>query len=158
PPSVFRYDVVTGKSTLFRRSEVKFDPDEYEVKQVFYKSKDGTRVPMFITKKKSVKLDGTAPTLLYGYGGFNIPPTPGFSVSRLAWLEMGGIYAQPNLRGGGEYGQEWHKAGTKLHKQNVFDDFIAAAEWLIEHKYTSSKKLAIEGRSNGGLLVGAVMT
>jgi prolyl oligopeptidase len=137
---------------------VKFNPDDYEVKQIFYTSKDGTKVPMFITHKKGIALDGSHPTLLYGYGGFDIPLTPSFSVSRIAWLEMGGIYAQANLRGGGEYGQEWHKAGTKLKKQNVFDDFIAAAEWLIANHYTRSDKLAIEGRSNGGLLVGACMT
>ncbi len=158
PPSIFRYDLITGKSTLFRRPEVKFDPADFVVKQVFYKSKDGTRVPMFLSYKKGIKLNGKNPTLLYGYGGFNISLTPRFSISRLAWMEMGGVYAQANLRGGGEYGEDWHKAGTKLRKQNVFDDFIAAAEWLIAHKYTNTKKLAIQGGSNGGLLVGAVMT
>jgi prolyl oligopeptidase len=158
PPSTYRYDLITGKSTLLRRAEVKFNPDRYEVKQVFYASKDGTKVPMFITARKGIKLDGSNPTLLYGYGGFNIPMTPQFSVSRVAWLEMGGVYAQANLRGGGEYGQEWHKAGTKAHKQNVFDDFIAAAEYLIKEGYTRTDKLAIQGGSNGGLLVGAVMT
>jgi prolyl oligopeptidase len=158
PPSIYRLDLKTGKSTLFRRSEVKFNPDDYEVQQVFYTSKDGTKVPMFLSHKKGVKLDGGNPTLLYGYGGFDISLTPGFSVSRLAWMEMGGVFAVANLRGGGEYGQEWHRAGTKLHKQNVFDDFIAAAQWLIDHKYTRSDKLAIQGGSNGGLLVGAVMT
>ncbi len=137
---------------------MKFNPDDYEVKQVFYKSKDGTKVPMFVTAKKGIKLDGSNPTLLYGYGGFNISLTPQFSISRLMWLEMGGVYAQANLRGGGEYGEDWHKAGTKLHKQNVFDDFIAAAEWLIANKYTQPSKLAIQGGSNGGLLVGACMT
>jgi prolyl oligopeptidase len=157
PPSIYRYDVVTGKSKLWRAAKVKFNPDDYVVEQVFFRSKDGTRVPMFITRRKDVKLDGTAPTILYGYGGFNISLTPGFTVSRVAWLEMGGVYAQANLRGGGEYGKAWHKAGTKLTKQNVFDDFIAAAEFLIEKKYTSSKKLAIKGGSNGGLLVGACM-
>jgi prolyl oligopeptidase len=157
PPSTYRYDIITGKSTLLRRAEVKFNPDDYEVKQVFYASKDGTKVPMFITARKGIKLDGSNPTLLYAYGGFNIPMTPQFSVGRLAWLEMGGVYAQANLRGGGEYGQEWHKAGTKLHKQNVFDDFIAAAEYLIKEGYTRTDKLAIQGGSNGGLLVGAVM-
>src|SRR5579883_1298407 len=158
PPSIYRYDLVSGKSKLIRRANVKFNPDDYEVKQVFYTSKDGTKVPMFLTVKKGVKLDGSNPTLLYGYGGFNIPLTPAFSVSRVAWLELGGVYAQANLRGGGEYGKEWHDAGTKLRKQNVFDDFIAAAEWLIKHKYTRTEKLAIQGGSNGGLLVGAVMT
>jgi prolyl oligopeptidase len=158
PPTIYRLDLQTGKSILFRRSEVQFNPDDFEVKQVFYTSKDGTKVPMFISHKKGLKLDGENPTLLYGYGGFNIPLTPAFSVSRLVWMEMGGVLAVPNLRGGSEYGEEWHKAGTKLKKQNVFDDFIAAAEWLIAHKYTSTPKLAIQGGSNGGLLVGAVET
>ncbi len=158
PPSIYRYDMLTGKSTLWKQAQVDFDPDDYVVKQVFYNSKDGTRVPMFISHRKDVKPDGTRPTLLYGYGGFNIPMTPSFNVTRLAWMEMGGVYAVANLRGGGEYGEEWHKAGTKLDKQNVFDDFIAAAEWLIANKYTTSKRLAIMGGSNGGLLVGAAMT
>ena len=158
PPSTFRFDLLTGESTLLRQAKVKFNPDDYLVEQVFYPSKDGTKVPMFLTRKKTTKLDGTNPTLLYAYGGFAISLTPSFSVSRVAWLEMGGILAIPNLRGGGEYGEEWHKTGTKLKKQNVFDDFIAAAEWLIANKYTSSKKLAIQGGSNGGLLVGACMT
>ncbi|REJ78032.1 MAG: S9 family peptidase [Acidobacteria bacterium] len=157
PPTIYRYDMKSGKSTLFRRAEVDFDPDAFEVKQVFYPSKDGTKIPMFIVHKKGIKLDGTNPTLLYGYGGFNIPMTPGFSTSRLVWLEMGGVYAVANLRGGGEYGEKWHQAGTKLKKQNVFDDFISAAEYLIENDYTSSDKLAIQGGSNGGLLVGAVL-
>ncbi len=158
PPSIYRYDMLSGQSRLFRRAEVKFDPDQYEVTQVFYKSKDGTRVPMFLAHKKGIKLDGSNPTLLYGYGGFNISELPTFSIGRVAWMEMGGIFAQPNLRGGGEYGEAWHKAGTKLQKQNVFDDFIAAAQWLIDNKYTRSDRLAIFGGSNGGLLVGAVMT
>ncbi len=157
PPTIYRYNMETGTSEVFRRSSVDFNPDDYEVKQVFYSSKDGTKVPMFIVHKKGIKLDGNNRTLLYGYGGFNIPMRPGFSVSRLTWMEMGGVYAVANLRGGGEYGEKWHKAGTKLQKQNVFDDFIAAAEWLIKKNYTSSKKLAIQGGSNGGLLVGAVL-
>jgi prolyl oligopeptidase len=158
PATIYRYDMVTGKSTIFRQPNVDFDPSEYESKQVFYSSKDGTKIPMFITHKKGLQLDGNNPTLLYAYGGFNISITPSFSVSSLVWMEMGGVYASPNLRGGGEYGEEWHQAGTKTNKQNVFDDFIAAAEWLIENKYTSSQKLAIYGGSNGGLLVGACMT
>jgi prolyl oligopeptidase len=158
PPTIYRYDFGAGKSTILRESNVKFDPDLYEVKQVFCTSKDGTRVPIFITYKKGLKLDGHNPTLLYGYGGFDISLTPGFSIGVVGWLEMGGVYAVANLRGGGEYGKTWHKAGTKLHKQNVFDDFIAAAEYLIKEKYTSTPKLAIRGGSNGGLLVGAAMT
>ncbi len=158
PPSIYRYDLVTGKSKRIRRANVKCDTDAYEVKQVFYTSKDRTKVPMFITAKKGIKLDGANPTLLYGYGGFNIPLTPAFSITRMAWLELGGVFVQANLRGGGEYGKEWHEAGTKLHKQNVFDDFLAAAQWLIDNKYTRPDKLAIQGGSNGGLLVGAAMT
>jgi prolyl oligopeptidase len=158
PPSIYRYDLITGKSALFRQSQVKFHEQDYEVKQVFYTSKDGTRVPMFLTYKKGITQDGSNPLLLYGYGGFSIPLTPAFSISRIAWLEMGGVLAVANLRGGSEYGEDWHLAGTKQHKQNVFDDFIAAAEWLIEHKYTRTDKLAIQGGSNGGLLVGAVET
>lgn len=158
PPSVYRYDLLTGKSTLLRQAPVKFNPDEYTVEQVFFPSKDGTKIPMFLSYKKGMRQNGNNPTLLYGYGGFNIPLTPGFSVSRLAWMEQGGIYAQVNLRGGGEYGRDWHKAGTKLKKQNVFDDCISAAEWLIAQKYTKAEKLAVQGGSNGGLLVGAVMT
>ena len=158
PGTIFRYDMTTGKSGVFRRPKVDFNPAEYETRQIFYKSKDGTRVPMFITGGKGYKLDGKNPTLLYGYGGFNIPITPRFSVSNLVWMEMGGLYAVANIRGGGEYGREWHEAGMILTKQNCFDDFIAAAEWLIANKYTSTPKLAIHGRSNGGLLVGACMT
>lgn len=158
PPTTYRYDLTTGKSTQLRQAKVDFNPEDYETKQVFYSSKDGTRVPMFITARKGITLDGNNPTLLYAYGGFNIPITPTFSVSNLAWMEMGGVYASANLRGGGEYGEEWHKAGTKLRKQNVFDDFIAAAEYLISERYTSPQKLACMGGSNGGLLVGAVMT
>ncbi|MGC1274548.1 MAG: prolyl oligopeptidase family serine peptidase [Planctomycetaceae bacterium] len=158
PPSIYRYDLLTGENELIRRADVDVNPDDYEVKQVFFESKDGTKVPMFITHKKGVKLDGSNPTLLYGYGGFSIPLTPGFSISRLQWMKMGGVFVMANLRGGGEYGEEWHLAGTKLDKQNVFDDFIAAAEWLIDNRYTNPDKLAIQGGSNGGLLVGAAMT
>jgi prolyl oligopeptidase len=158
PPTIYRYDMVSGTSTLFRQPNVQFNPDDYETHQVFYASNDGTRIPMFITHKKGLERNGNNPTLLYGYGGFGISLTPTFSISNLVWMEMGGVYAVPNLRGGGEYGEEWHQAGTKLNKQNVFDDFIAAAEWLIENGYTSSKNLAIAGGSNGGLLVGACMT
>jgi prolyl oligopeptidase len=158
PTTIYRYEPGTGKSTVFRQPKVDFDASRYETKQVFYNSKDGTRVPMFLTYKKGLKLDGQNPTLLYAYGGFDISLTPAFSVPTIVWLEMGGVYAQPNLRGGGEYGEEWHEAGTKGKKQNVFDDFIAAAEWLIANKYTSTPKLAIRGGSNGGLLIGAVET
>jgi prolyl oligopeptidase len=158
PPSIYRYDMLSGERTLIRQAKVKFNPDDYEVKQVFCTSKDGTKVPMFITHRKGIELNGSNPTLLYGYGGFNASLIPSFAVSRVAWLEMGGVYAQANMRGGGEYGEDWHRAGTKLKKQNVFDDFIAAAQWLIDNHYTQPAKLAIEGRSNGGLLVGAVMT
>ncbi len=158
PGAIYRLDIATLQSVVWRKPAVDFDSAAYETKQVFFTSKDGTRVPMFITHKRGLALDGTAPTVLYGYGGFNIPMTPAFSVSRAVWLEKGGVYVVANLRGGGEYGAEWHKAGTKLQKQNVFDDFIGAAEWLIANKYTASPKLAIQGGSNGGLLVGACMT
>ena len=156
PGVINRYNVVTGSVEVFRQPEIAFDPDDYIVEQVFYTSKDGTRVPMFISHRKDVVADGKRPTMLYAYGGFNISLQPSFSVTRLAWMEMGGIYAVANLRGGGEYGVEWHKAGTKLQKQNVFDDFIAAGEYLIENNYTNREKLSIFGGSNGGLLVGAV--
>ncbi|HEX8144352.1 MAG TPA: prolyl oligopeptidase family serine peptidase [Pyrinomonadaceae bacterium] len=158
PTTIYRYEVASGKSTIFRRPVVDFRSEDYETKQVFYTSKDGTRVPMFITHKKGLKLDGTNPTYLYGYGGFDASMLPTFTPSNLVWMEMGGVYAVANLRGGGEYGKEWHEAGMKLKKQNVFDDFIAAAEWLIANKYTSTPKLAIGGGSNGGLLVGAMLT
>lgn len=158
PPTIFKYTIVTGQSEVYKKSDVLFDPSQYESEQVFYRSKDGTRIPMIITYKKGIKRDGTNPTLLYGYGGFNISLTPSFSTSNIILLEQGGIYAVANLRGGGEYGEKWHLAGTKMNKQNVFDDFIAAAQYLISNKYTSSERLAISGGSNGGLLVGAAMT
>lgn len=158
PGEIYRYDLNTGKSELFRKTEAKFNPEDFETRQVFYPSKDGTKIPMFIMYKKGIKLDGNNPTLLYGYGGFNISLTPSFSISRIMFLEKGGVYAIANLRGGGEYGEDWHKAGMLEKKQNVFDDFIGAAEFLIKEKYTSSEKLAIHGGSNGGLLVGACMT
>jgi prolyl oligopeptidase len=158
PGTIYRLDINSNQTTVFKHPKVAFNPDDYETKQVFYNSKDGTRIPMFITSKKGLKLDGNNPTQLYGYGGFAISLTPGFSPATLAWMELGGIYAVPNLRGGNEYGEAWHLAGTKLQKQNVFDDFIAAAQYLIDNKYTSREKLAISGGSNGGLLVGAAMT
>ncbi len=158
PGSIYKYDVSTGASELFRKSKIDFNSDDFESKQIFYTSKDGTKVPMIITHKKGLKLNGKNPTILYGYGGFNISLTPRFSITNTVWMEQGGIFAVPNLRGGGEYGKDWHDAGTQLKKQNVFDDFIAAAEYLIENNYTSKDYLAIRGGSNGGLLVGAVMT
>lgn len=158
PSSIFSYDISSGKSALYLQPEVDFNPEDYTIEQVFYNSKDGTRVPMFIVYKKGLEKNGKNPTYLYSYGGFNISMTPNFSVSRILWLENGGIYAQPSIRGGGEYGEKWHLAGTKMNKQNVFDDFIAAAEYLISEGYTSSDYLAISGGSNGGLLVGAALT
>lgn len=158
PTTIFKYDINSNKTEVYKKPDIDFKVDDYETKQVFYPSKDGTQIPMFIIHKKDLKLDGTNPTMLYGYGGFNISLTPSFSLSRLVFLENGGVYAIANLRGGGEYGEEWHKAGTKMNKQNVFNDFIAAAEYLIKEKYTNSNKLAISGGSNGGLLVGACMT
>ena len=157
PNTIFKYDIATNTSTVFRKPEIDFNPDAFETRQVFYTSKDGTKVPMFIVHKKGLAYEGNNPTLLYGYGGFNVSLTPSFSISRLAFLENGGVYVLANIRGGGEYGEEWHKAGTKMQKQNVFDDFIAAAEYLINSKVTSSKHLAINGGSNGGLLIGAVL-
>lgn len=158
PTTIFRYEIASGKSTLYEKPEVDFNPDDYETRQVFYESKDGTKIPMYIVHKQGIELNGKNPTWLYAYGGFNISLNPAFNTSRIVWLENGGIYAQPNLRGGGEYGEKWHLAGVKMKKQNVFDDFIAAAEYLIREKYTSSEYLAIAGGSNGGLLVGATMT
>lgn len=158
PSTIYTYNPQDGKSEVYQKPEVKFDPSQYESKQVFYTSKDGTKVPMMITYKKGIELNGNNPTILYGYGGFGVNLTPGFSVTTAVWLQNGGVYAAANLRGGGEYGNTWHVAGTKTQKQNVFDDFIAAAEYLIAEKYTSSDYLAVEGGSNGGLLVGAVMT
>ncbi|MBC7745813.1 MAG: S9 family peptidase [Flavobacterium sp.] len=158
PPTIFKYSIPSGQSTVFKKSGVDFDPAQYESKQIFYNSKDGTKIPMIITYKKGVELNGKNPTLLYAYGGFGISLTPAFSTSNIILLDQGGIYAVPNLRGGGEYGEKWHLAGTKMQKQNVFDDFIAAAEYLVNNKYTSKDYLAISGGSNGGLLVGAVMS
>ncbi|MCA9176685.1 MAG: S9 family peptidase [Planctomycetales bacterium] len=158
PGAIYQYNVETGEQRVFREPRVAFDPSQFETKQVFVESKDGARVPMFITHKRGLELTGDHPTLLYGYGGFDISLTPSFSVSNVVWLERGGVYAVANLRGGGEYGRDWHEAGMKHRKQNVFDDFIAAAEWLVANKYTSPRRLAVKGGSNGGLLVGAVMT
>ncbi|RZN76046.1 MAG: S9 family peptidase, partial [Winogradskyella sp.] len=158
PGSTYKFNIKNGTSELFRKPDIDFNPEDYESSQVFYTSKDGTKVPMIITHKKGLELNGKNPTILYGYGGFNISLTPSFSITNAVWMEQGGVYAVPNLRGGGEYGKAWHDAGTKMQKQNVFDDFIAAAEYLIENQYTSSDYLAIRGGSNGGLLVGATMT
>src|SRR5690606_20861911 len=158
PSSIFSFNPQTGKATLHWSPKIDFNSGDYESKQVFYTSKDGTKVPMMITYKKGMELNGKNPTILYGYGGFNVSLTPAFSIPNAIWMEQGGILAIPNLRGGGEYGRKWHDAGTQLQKQNVFDDFIAAAEYLINNKYTSSDYLALRGGSNGGLLVGAVMT
>lgn len=158
PYTIYRYDIKKGTSTLWKQPKLAFEPERYVTEQVFYTSKDGTRVPMFVVRRKDLVLDGQQPTYLYAYGGFNISLTPRFSPADLIWLELGGVIAQPNLRGGGEYGEAWHEAGTKLQKQNVFDDFIAAAQWLVAQGYTKPDKLVIGGRSNGGLLVGAAMT
>jgi prolyl oligopeptidase len=158
PATIYKLDPESGKSEVYKKPVVAFNGDEYESRQIFYNSKDGTRIPMIISFRKGTSLNGKSPAILYGYGGFDISETPGFSIPVAFWLETGGIYAVPNIRGGGEYGEKWHLAGTKMHKQNVFDDFIAAAEYLVEKKYTSSDFLAIRGGSNGGLLVGAVMT
>jgi len=158
PPAIYKYDIAAGRSDLFRKTEVKIDPGEYETVQVFFPSRDGTKIPMFIVHKKGLARDGSNPAYLYGYGGFNISETPSFNISNVILLENGGVYALANLRGGSEYGEKWHKAGMLQNKQNVFDDFIAAGEYLIREKYTSSSRLAIAGGSNGGLLVGACMT
>jgi prolyl oligopeptidase len=157
PGALYTYDIATGASRLLRQPKLVFDPARYTTEQVFYESKDGTRIPMFLAHRADVKPNGSNPTLLYGYGGFGVSLTPSFSAGRIAWMELGGVYAVANLRGGGEYGEEWHQAGTKLNKQNVFDDFIAAADWLVAKRWTSHERLAIQGGSNGGLLIGAVL-
>ncbi len=158
PMTIYRADVSTGQNSVFQKPNVDFDPDRYETKQIFFASKDGTKVPMFVVGKKGLKLDGNNPVYLTGYGGFNISMTPLFAASYASWLERGGVFALPNLRGGGEYGRQWHEAGIKQHKQNVFDDFIAAAQALIDAKYTNARRIAIAGGSNGGLLVAAALT
>jgi prolyl oligopeptidase len=158
PQTIYRYDVATGKAEVWAKRQVPFKADDFEVEQVWYTSKDGTKVPMFLVHKRGLKLNGKLPTLLYGYGGFNVSLTPSFDTAAALWAEQGGVYAVANLRGGGEFGEEWHKAGMLDKKQNVFDDFIAAAEWLIKNNYTNPSKLAIQGGSNGGLLVGAALT
>ncbi|HIA18501.1 MAG TPA: S9 family peptidase, partial [Planctomycetaceae bacterium] len=158
PATIYRYDIASGKSTVYRQPDVDFNPADYQTKQHFVPSKDGTLIPVFVTSKRNIQLNGSHPTILYGYGGFDISLTPGFSVSNLVWLEMGGIYVVANLRGGGEYGSAWHESGMLQDKQNVFDDFISCAEWLIDNKFTTTANLAIRGGSNGGLLVGACMT
>ncbi|MCJ7759009.1 MAG: prolyl oligopeptidase family serine peptidase, partial [Gillisia sp.] len=158
PGTIYKYDIESGTSELYNKPDIDFEPEEYQSQQIFFTSKDGTKIPMIITHKKGLELNGKNPTILYGYGGFNISLTPSFSIANAVWMEQGGIYAVPNLRGGGEYGKDWHDAGIKMKKQNVFDDFIAAAEYLIKENYTSSDYLAIRGGSNGGLLVGATMT
>jgi prolyl oligopeptidase len=157
-PTIYKIDIIQNRSTLYQKAEVKFNSDDFVTEQQFYTSKDGTKVPMFITYKKGIKLNGKNPLMLYGYGGFNISVNPSFNTGRIPFIENGGIYVVANIRGGGEYGEKWHQAGTKLQKQNVFDDFIAAAEYLIAKGYTSKKKIAINGGSNGGLLVGACLT
>src|SRR5260221_3910884 len=158
PAAIYRYDVSTGKNEVFRKPSVPISSDDYETEEIFYHSKDGTQVTMFIVHRKGIQLDGANPVLLTGYGGFNVSIKPSFSYSYFTWVEKGGVLAEPNLRGGGEYGQEWHQAGTKERKQNVFDDFIAAAETLIAQKYTNPKHLGILGRSNGGLVICAFLT
>src|SRR5581483_10463191 len=158
PPTQYTFDVTTGRTSVYRKTRVTFDASQYTTDEVFYKSKDGTRVPLMIAHRKGLVLNGSTPAILYAYGGFDIPVVPAFSALTATWLRMGGIYAVANIRGGSEYGEAWHHAGMLAHKQNVFDDFIAAAQYLIDRRYTSTPKLAISGASNGGLLIGAVET